>query len=320
VQADKASRPSVVILTGPPQSAGDPVMEAALRDFVAEGGMLIVYGAGSDGEDLPLADVLPATVEGGTVSTSGGIERNAQGLQVLWQSHPEAEFVRTAGKPGAVAQATAGGEPVAWLQEVGSGWVAWYPVSAESAGDPDVVSWFARGQTTTGQAVDASGGSLMVRLIARGAGEQRPERDMRGVWLVTLSLMVCVVGITNAMLMSVTERFREIGTMKCLGALDKFVVKLFLIESSLQGVAGSLAGAIVGFLLAFVRALFTYHVQDLETGRSYWLSLRFFPFFDALLWFVIALVVGVFLSVVAAIYPAIRAARMEPVQAMRVEA
>ncbi|HOT52163.1 MAG TPA: hypothetical protein PLI07_14365, partial [Candidatus Hydrogenedentes bacterium] len=51
------------------------------------------------------------------------------------------------------------------------------------------------------------------------------------VWLAAISLLVCVVGITNAMLMSVTERYREIGTMKCLGALDWFVVKLFLIEA-----------------------------------------------------------------------------------------
>ena len=43
-------------------------------------------------------------------------------------------------------------------------------------------------------------------------------------WIVILSLMVCVVGIINAQLMAVTERFREIGTMKCLGALDRVVV------------------------------------------------------------------------------------------------
>src|SRR5262249_18468586 len=49
-------------------------------------------------------------------------------------------------------------------------------------------------------------------------------------WLITLALLVAFVGILNAMLMSVTERFREIGTMKCLGALDSFIVKLFLIE------------------------------------------------------------------------------------------
>ena len=39
----------------------------------------------------------------------------------------------------------------------------------------------------------------------------------RQIWLVIMALLVCTVGITNAMLMSVAERFREIGTMKCLG-------------------------------------------------------------------------------------------------------
>jgi hypothetical protein len=320
LEAEAASRPGVVILSGPPEAAGDPQMAAALRGFVDQGGMLIVYGAGEGKGDLPLADLLPATVEAGTFRSGAGIKRDGQGLQVRWQDHPDAEFVRTAGKPGAVPQASVDDQAVAWLRQQGTGWVAWYPVTAGSAEDPDVISWFARGQTTESEVPDASTGSLLVRLIARGSGERRARRDMRGVWLVTLSLMVCVVGITNAMLMSVTERFREIGTMKCLGALDKFVVKLFLIESSLQGVAGSLAGAIIGFLLAFVRALFTFHVQDLETGTGYWLSLRFFPALEALLWFAIALAVGVVLSVVAAIYPAIRAARMEPVQAMRTEA
>ena len=43
-------------------------------------------------------------------------------------------------------------------------------------------------------------------------------------WIIILSLLVCVVGIVNAQLMAVTERFREIGTMKCLGALDRFIL------------------------------------------------------------------------------------------------
>jgi len=61
----------------------------------------------------------------------------------------------------------------------------------------------------------------------------------RMTWLVSLSLVVCTVGITNSMLMSVTERFKEIGTMKCLGALNQFVVKLFMIEAFLLGVIAS---------------------------------------------------------------------------------
>ena len=60
-------------------------------------------------------------------------------------------------------------------------------------------------------------------------------------WLLILSLLVCVVGIINAQLMAVTERFREIGTMKCLGALDRFVLRLFILESGMQG-AGRRAG------------------------------------------------------------------------------
>jgi ABC-type lipoprotein release transport system permease subunit len=122
------------------------------------------------------------------------------------------------------------------------------------------------------------------------------------------------------MLMSVTERFREIGTMKCLGALDSFIVKLFLIESSLQGVVGSLLGAFIGLGLAFTRALFTFKATDLATGEAHWLAMEFFPGLKLFAWMAVAIVVGIVLSVVAAIYPAMRAAKMAPVDAMRAEA
>ena len=58
----------------------------------------------------------------------------------------------------------------------------------------------------------------------------------RQSWLAIMALLVCFVGIMNAMLMSVTERFKEIGTMKCLGAKNSFVVKLFLSPSRLSEV------------------------------------------------------------------------------------
>ena len=75
---------------------------------------------------------------------------------------------------------------------------------------------------------------------------------------MSLSLLVCVVGIANAMLMSVTERFREIGTMKCLGALDSFIIKLFLLESTFQGVAGTLVGIVIGLVLTTALAMLDY--------------------------------------------------------------
>ena len=60
------------------------------------------------------------------------------------------------------------------------------------------------------------------------------------------------------MLMAVTERFQEIGTMKCLGALDRFVVRLFLLESGFQGLAGALIGALIGCLGSLLLGLKDY--------------------------------------------------------------
>tara|TARA_A100001037_G_scaffold158787_1_gene143206 strand:- start:9103 stop:9804 length:702 start_codon:yes stop_codon:yes gene_type:complete len=133
------------------------------------------------------------------------------------------------------------------------------------------------------------------------------EERSKQTWLISLSLLVCVVGIANAMLMSVTERFREIGTMKCLGALDTFIVKLFLLESTFQGFAGTSAGIVIGFLLTLGLALMDYggYVVD------------YFPVSGIAESAGYALVVGTLLSLVGAMLPAYRAAKMEPVEAMR---
>ena len=107
--------------------------------------------------------------------------------------------------------------------------------------------------------------------------------------------------------MSVTERFREIGTMKCLGALDSFIVKLFLLESTFQGVAGTTAGIIIGFLLTLGLALLDYgsFVIDYFPGAGIVQSAFY------------ALIAGTVLSLIGALLPAYRAAKMEPVEAMR---
>ncbi len=133
------------------------------------------------------------------------------------------------------------------------------------------------------------------------------EERSKQTWLISLSLLVCVVGIANAMLMSVTERFREIGTMKCLGALDTFIVKLFLLESTFQGLAGTSAGIVIGFALTLGLALLDY--------GSY--TFTYFPLVGIAESVGYALVVGTLLSLVGAMLPAYRAAKMEPVEAMR---
>ena len=137
--------------------------------------------------------------------------------------------------------------------------------------------------------------------------ERMQEENSKQLWLITLSLLVCVVGIANAMLMAVTERFREIGTMKCLGALDSFIVKLFLLESTFQGIAGTTVGILIGSGLTLLLALMDY-------GQF---VITYFPSAGILKAALIALVAGTVLSLIGAMLPAYRAAKMEPVEAMR---
>ena len=142
-----------------------------------------------------------------------------------------------------------------------------------------------------------------------GPGAESIAGSAKQSWLIVLSLMVCVVGIVNAQLMAVTERFREIGTMKCLGALDRFILRLFLLEALMQGLAGSCAGAFLGAFFALISSFFLF-------GN---LALSNIPFWQLFMTILLSTAIGCFLSLVGVIYPAFKAARMQPVEAMRIE-
>ncbi len=139
--------------------------------------------------------------------------------------------------------------------------------------------------------------------------EEESGRQARQIWLVIMSLLVCGVGITNSMLMSVTERFQEIGTMKCLGALDTFIVRLFLIEAALVGILGS----VLGLLLGHLGMLLIFCIKDgfSVPAKMNWLTM--------LGYLGIALAIGTIISLVAAVPPAVRAARMAPAVALQTE-
>ena len=163
-------------------------------------------------------------------------------------------------------------------------------------------------------AVFQTGDEQVLRTLARAGYDIEPGTTSIGGsakqrWIIVLSLLVCVVGIVNAQLMAVTERFREIGTMKCLGALNHFILRLFMLEAFMQGLAGSCAGAFLGASFAFVSALFLF-------GSIVFSSL---PLIHLGFTILIATGTGCFLSLVGVTYPAIKAATMEPVEAMRVE-
>jgi ABC-type antimicrobial peptide transport system permease subunit len=128
--------------------------------------------------------------------------------------------------------------------------------------------------------------------------------DTKMQWLVATSLLMCLVGVTNSMLMSVSERFREIGTIKCLGASDSFIVRVFFLEATILGATGSFAGAAAGVGLSWLAAR--------ASGANV-------AFADCLCITLTATVIGMVMTVLAAVAPAIQAAKMPAAAALRVE-
>lgn len=153
---------------------------------------------------------------------------------------------------------------------------------------------------------------LQAMLTAAGVPTTAAEIEgarLQHRWLIGIALLVAFIGILNSMLMSVTERFREIGTMKCLGALDGFIIQLFLVESLFQGIVGTALGILLGFTISIASVWSTY-------GSFVWND---FPAGNIARAMGICLAIGIGITVIAAVYPAWQAARMHPIEAMRSE-
>ncbi len=129
----------------------------------------------------------------------------------------------------------------------------------------------------------------------------------------SLALAVASLGIINTLVMAILERRREIGIMKALGASDRDVKQLFFAEAGAMGLAGGLAGVALGWLIGRV----------INLGTNLWLQSQGSP--PEQIWFTPLWLVGgavafsVLVSLAAGIYPAARAARLDPVQALRYE-
>jgi putative ABC transport system permease protein len=148
-----------------------------------------------------------------------------------------------------------------------------------------------------------------VELVARTSGDFAEQisdvisqitRFVTGI--AVIALVVGAIGIANIMLVSVTERTREIGIMKAVGARNRDVMELFLLEATMLGTGGALLGLPLGLVVGWAATRYA------DVGFA------FAPYWSAL-----AVVVGVLVGSIAGLYPAWRAAHVDPIDALRYE-
>jgi putative ABC transport system permease protein len=134
--------------------------------------------------------------------------------------------------------------------------------------------------------------------------------------IALISLMIGGIGIANIMFATVTERTREIGTMMAIGAKRRDILQLFLYQSTIIGLLGGLIGCILGATGSwFVVDLLNRNIQNLGGAfAAGTIQVAYAPE-----WFIIATIVGIFIGIAAGMLPARKAAKMDPVVALRYE-
>ena len=127
--------------------------------------------------------------------------------------------------------------------------------------------------------------------------------------IATVAILIAIIGVMNTILMSVFERTKEIGVMKALGASRYDVFRVIWIETTLVCVLGGLAGVLVAFMGGgFVEHVLKRILPYAPSGDLVVISVPLV---------VSALAGAVLVGLVAGIYPALRAASMRPVEAIR---
>ncbi|MXV61583.1 FtsX-like permease family protein [Natronorubrum sp. JWXQ-INN-674] len=281
--------------------------------------------AGQFEEDVTVGDELTIALQGGqqTTVTVVGITESSEGLSPFEGFEPSPRvYVPTDpfytedaagaipggdGGPGENSDADAD-------QETGAGDDALFLaiiVEAESADEGDIdgarESAIAYLEGDDSDAGELLGDDLEVTLQTSAELLQQLEDVLELlqnfiVGIAAISLLVGSIGIANIMLVSVTERTREIGIMKAIGAQNREILGLFLAEAIILGVVGAILGTALGLVAGYLGAWYI----DLPLVYPYE-------------YVALAIAVGIFVGIGSGLYPAWRAARTDPIDALRYE-
>jgi len=122
-----------------------------------------------------------------------------------------------------------------------------------------------------------------------------------------ISLLVAAVSIFNVMMMSVTERIREIGILRSIGTQKTEIRKMFIYEAGILGIIGAVIGAVLSLAIGYVVVLAMVGSTDYFFTPE---SLLYVPF---------GMAVGIVICIVSGVYPAWSASNLDPIEALRSE-
>lgn len=137
------------------------------------------------------------------------------------------------------------------------------------------------------------------------------------VFVGTIAVLIASIGIFNTMTMAVTERTREIGVLKAIGASPKLIQRLFLMESTFIGVIGTVIAIVISYLVSFASNLLLPLVLEAAIGEENFSSIQF----SAIPWqlVVIAATISIGVAMISGLRPARKATKIEVMQALRQE-